>query len=86
MVISIAPAGGRYASKKTFAPHVNITIVMQKGITVHSNSSASDAHLVLVTATMVDGRDHQHCRDEQREEGGDRHHEEVQAVDLRRLR
>ena len=42
MKISIAPAGGRYRSKNTFAPHANITIAMPSGMNVHSSSSASD--------------------------------------------
>ncbi len=43
------------------------------------------ADFVLVTPPVLDREQHDQPRDEQREEGGDRQHEEVNAVDLRRL-
>ena len=77
-------------SKNTFAPHTNITIVIMNGMMVHSSSSASDPWMSAPTSSScrrryLIGEDHDQRRDEQREERGDRQHEEIDAVDLRRL-
>ena len=74
-------------SKNTLAPQTNITIAMPNGMTVHSSSSASEpwiahADLVVVLPAVLDREDDDERRDEQREERGDRDHEEVERVDL----
>ena len=86
-------AVGRRASggRRPARPSTNITIVMPSGMIVQSSSSASEpwiahADLVVVPAAELDREDDDQRRDEQREERRDGDQEEVQRVDLRRLR
>jgi hypothetical protein len=79
---------GRERSKKTLAPHANITIAIQNGMTVHSNSSArsrESARRPRRRASGIDREHHDERRDEHREERGDRDHEKEDGIDLTRL-
>ena len=63
---------------------------MPSGMIVHSSSSASEPWIATPTssslpAAVLDREDDDQDGDQQREERRDRHHEEVDAVDLRRL-